>query len=69
MSLPADDKCRRILQWTGAVLALVIVATVAVMELAPLSPEALALADKATTVLGVILAVAIIGSLYFRNKE
>ena len=69
MRLRADDKCRRILQWTGAVLALVIVATVAVMELAPLSPEALALADKATTVLGVILAVAIIGSLYFRNKE
>ncbi len=69
MRLPADDKCRKILQWTGAALAFIIVVTVVVMELAPLSPEALALADKATTVLGAILAVAIIGSLYFRNKE
>ena len=69
MRLPADDKCRKMLQVAGAVLAFVIVVIVAVMELASLSPEMFALADKATTVLGVLLAVMIIGSLYFRNKE
>ena len=67
--LPADDKCRRILHGRAPCFPLVIVATVAVMELAPLSPEALSRSrTRRRQSSGSSLAVAIIGSLYFRNK-
>ncbi len=69
MPFPSNAQTRKILQRTGALLAVIITVLVVAIEWGHLSQDFLVLADNLITVFGLLLGLCIAGSLYLKNRE